>query len=160
MRATTAVRPPPSRGCCRSRRRATTPHFQRFKRRGDRRHARGNTGFSSVYSTPLHNMSSPSDNHLPVPLLLYYNSIRQRNDRTDHERHVAFMESANIRTLPRVPEAFVASSRLSPSFPPHPVHFTAAVHQQLLTDDSDFSTPLTCRLPSSHCFIRTCTLAY
>ena len=85
-------------------------------------------------------MSSPLGIDFPLPLLLLYNSSRQYHDLTGHEKQVALFEAAHIRYLSPVPVNFLASSDLYPSYPPPPIHFSSADHQQMLSNHDEFVT--------------------
>ena len=83
-------------------------------------------------------MSLPAEFPLPVPLLALHLASRHQPAATSHKRDVALLEAARLRRLERVPEAFVAYSRLIPTPLPPPINFSQTARQQMLSNPSEF----------------------
>ena len=71
---------------------------------------------------------------------LLYHHIRARRQPalSTHEHHVAFMQAAHLRNLKPVPDSFLPSCHLTPSFPSPAVRFTNAAHTTLANDSDEF----------------------
>ena len=120
------------------RRRYTTPHFRQLQSGGEHHSTRLSASFTAVPAASLLAMSSTSDSTFFATIVPAYQSVRDRLQRTSHERNAAFLESHHLRTLNPTPITAVASSSLLPSFASPLITFSSPLHHQLAESAAEF----------------------
>lgn len=94
-------------------------------------------------------MASPAPTSFPLNLLYAYFESRRSAAPNSHERTVAWLDELHLRRLQPLPNNFLASSRLHPSFPLHPVRFSNPLTPPWQETPASSSTPLTYPFPNS-----------
>ena len=83
-------------------------------------------------------MASASLSDLPVPLLAWYNPSRVADSFDFHAEHIAFLDRHRLLHKNPLPSSALATSKLSPSSPLPPIHFSEQLHRDMASDDDEF----------------------